>query len=156
MLNPYFTTAGEFASKADIGTLSLDDRLEIVIKPRQVTNFSFDYKGLLFHCVFKRQSERAAIAMTCVLGHRPYSAEDRQRRININTVLNTANDNRFGKITIDRHERMIFNAFLIVEEVLTPILLVTLLTEAIVHNRALLELGCELAVLSPQDFREMN
>ena len=156
MYNRTIDSLFSLAEFADIGSLRVSPDSSLVPSKREYLHFSFDFDGHPFHSIFKRVQFRAQLTLASILGHRPYSAEDLTRRQEINQLLRLNRMDFRGRIEVDLRERLIFKANSEIGEALTPVVLVSTITESLLHNRALIELGRELAVMSPSDMQELK
>ena len=154
MYNRTIESLFTLAEFADLGSLKVSPEAHLVTHERDHLYFSFEVDGQPFHSVFKRMENRAHLTLAAVLGHRPYTAEDLGRRRDITQFIKFSQNNLSGRIEIDSRERVIFKADSDILEVLTPVVLVSILTQNILANWELIELGRELAVMSPADLQE--
>ncbi|MDI9409689.1 MAG: hypothetical protein QM523_10660 [Candidatus Pacebacteria bacterium] len=156
MYNRTIESLFTLAEYADLGSLKVSPESQLVNHSREHLYFAFDVDGQPFHSIFKRLENHAHLTMAAVLGHRPYTAEDLERRRDITQFIKFSQNNLSGRIEIDSRERIIFKADSEVTEVLTPVVLVSTLTQNLLMNWQLIELGRELAVMSPADLREIK
>lgn len=70
--------------------------------------YSFDYNGLPFECQLVRRDDDSTfmLHLTALLGHLPYSAENKPRRERLRTRLGPLMSQ--GKVTTDRHSKITF------------------------------------------------
>ncbi|MCX8501863.1 MAG: hypothetical protein ORO03_09255 [Alphaproteobacteria bacterium] len=156
MYNRTIDSLFSLAEFADIGSLLVSPESSLVRNRREYLHFSFDLDGQPFHSIFKRVEFRAQLTLAAVLGHRPYSAEDLERRQQINQLLRLNRMDFKGRIEVDIRERLIFKANSEIHEILTPVVLISTITQTLLRNRPLIELGRELAVMSPSDLQELK
>ena len=79
--------------------------------------------------------------LRAILGNRPFTAENRQVRINLSHVIQSTSNHRDGRLAVDPKEQITFRAERRIQAILSPGLLVALLVEILLQNRQLISLG---------------
>ena len=134
-------TAQILATNVEMGPVQVEDNGGLVLDKRDKLQFTFEYFGLNFESNFRRDEKGGVLMIRTNLGHRPFTAENRQVRVNLTHIIQSTSNHRDGRIVVDRNEQVIFKAERRVHAVLSPSLLVAYLIEIILQNRQLIALG---------------
>ncbi|MDI9348777.1 MAG: hypothetical protein QM537_02100 [Candidatus Symbiobacter sp.] len=134
-------SAQELTNDVEIGAITVQENGGLVLDKREKLQFSFDYFGLTFESNFRRDDKGGVLMVRAILGYRPFTAENRQVRVNISHIIQSTSNHRDGRLAVDPKEQVVFRAERRVQAVLSPSLLVALLVETLLQNRQLITLG---------------
>ncbi|MCX8505040.1 MAG: hypothetical protein ORN98_00280 [Alphaproteobacteria bacterium] len=148
-------SAQSLSSNVEVGPVTVEESGGLVLDKREKLQFTFEYFGLPFEANFRRDERGGVLMLRAILGNRPFTAENRQVRINLSHVIQSTTNHRDGRLAVDPKEQIVFRAERRIQEILSPGLLVALLIEVLLQNRQLIGLG-KILTDSPQAAKQFR
>jgi len=108
--------------------------------PTEQMEFTFTHRGFLFAVRARSHEQATEMQFRAHLGNLPYTYEDPFARINAFSVVEAAGAALGGRITLTEQQRIMLSELIIINEPLTPTLLMTKATSLILKAEPYLEL----------------
>jgi len=143
-MNQALPTAQDFieaTQHVENGPLGLDHMagLRGAAEP-QTMNFTFEYQGFVFAVRADAKEQRTNMTFNANLGSLPFTAEDPVARANAMTVLSAASRALGGRVKMTRRQRIVLTEDIVIDEPLTPILLMSRAARLLLRAKPYLEL----------------
>ena len=148
-------SAQTLTSNVEVGPVTVEETGGLVLDKREKLQFRFEYYGLHFESNFRRDDKGGVLMLRAILGNRPFTAENRQVRINLSHVIQSTTNHRDGRLAVDPKEQIVFRAERRIQAILSPGLLLALIIEILLQNRQLISLG-KILTESPQAAKQVR
>jgi hypothetical protein len=100
---------------------------------RTVLNFTFDYTGIQVTATVEPLEDSARLRLDAVLAPMPFTAEGRERRRDVQTILAASRAGlKYGRFVLDDQRRIHLMSEFMVERPVTPVALVSAATRLLI------------------------